>query len=370
MQVSFSGSPGQYASMVVTQNTVVVSSGALVCTGPSTRIREIDILVLRPNGTPLQQDNNVFSPCATQSPDYQGTKVINLGPLPDFGEYRVIVQQKTATGTGMLGFTLSPAVEGALAANGATTNVNVTRPGQGMTVNFSGTSGEFLSLLISQNTTAVVGGGLVCTGGSTRIPRIAFRLLKPDGTQLLADTHVFTTCSTSSPEYQGKRLLNLGPIPSTGDYKLVVQQPSAAGTGTLGFTLSSPVNGGVLAINGAKTAVTASRPGQSFEATFSGTFGQLLASVVNENNYNGTSPFSCTDPTAFVNNATIRILNPDGSQLASGTFNGALCSSMGQNYYGRTSTNLPALPSTGTYRILVQQNTAGTGTMGIAVLTR
>jgi YD repeat-containing protein len=191
--------------------------------------------------------------------------------------------------------------------DGSAVTITISRPGQHKAATFTGTTGQRLSLAFTS-----------VTAGS------AATVVKPDGTTLATTT-----------VYEGTNL-DLPDLPASGTYTIWVD-PIQAGTGSLTLTLSQELAVGAVAIDGSSVPVTFTRAGQRARATFSGTAGQRL----------GLAYTSVT--TGWPTN--IYVFKPDGSTLA---FAGTS---------GDGVKVLPALPTTGTYSILVDPPGANTGTV-------
>jgi YD repeat-containing protein len=194
-----------------------------------------------------------------------------------------------------------------IAIDGAAVTLTLTRPGQHQAATFTGTAGQRLSLAFTSVTAD--------SGVTVR---------KPDGTTL-ATAQVFTGA-----------VLDLPDLPATGTYAIWVD-PNNAGTGSLTLTLSAEVAGGSIPVDGSSTTVNLTRPGQNGRLTFSGTTGQQLSLA-----YTGVTTGWPT---------IISVLNPNGSELTSVWTGGA-----GVKV-------LPALPTTGTYTVLVNPYGINTGSL-------
>jgi large repetitive protein len=273
---------------------------------------------------------------------YEGTSVVNFGPLPATASYSILFQQtgEGAANTGPVTATLATPLTGAFPANSSTSNIGITHPGRSVLYTFSANAGDYRSVFISES------NGLI---KSTTV-----KVLDPQGGSVGTGT-LSTTASGSSPNvtYSGRMLLNVGPLPSTGTYSVLVQQTgSGAGeTGTLAVTFSEPA-AGTLSI-GTPSAVSVSWPGQSILYDFAGTDGQLLSLQVSE-------------AAGYISSATVRILNPGGSKLKSGTLTASVCPSCGNTYAGTMSMTSGALPGAGTYRVLVQQTSVDSTNTSVA----
>jgi hypothetical protein len=123
-------------------------------------------------------------------------------------------------------------------------------------------------------------------------------------------------------------------LPVTGTYTILFD-PTGTSTGSATVTLTSQLDAGTIAIDGASVTVTTARVGQRALLRFAGTAGQIVGLGVN------SSTFS---------NLNMYIYKPDGTQL---TWSGA-----------GTGTNFDmTLPVTGTYTILFDPNGMSTGSV-------
>jgi large repetitive protein len=334
MQVTFTGTAGQYL--------------ALVASEMSGTIPEATITVLTPTGAQLT--TTTFSPSNCPPPStpcgFNGSNLLNLGPLPGSGTYTVLVQQ-TASATGTLTFSVAaPVMIGAVPINGSALPaiLQAPPPGQGILASFTGTAGQFLTLQIIQNQCGDTNGATVVHG--------SVAVLKPDGTQLTSGSLNTSTSSCGvTGGSSGSTMLNLGALPASGTYQILFQQTVAPGNtnATLDFSLVTPILAGPIAINGTAVATTLQSPSQAILANFSGTAGQFLSLAIVES--------QCGDTTGVTGvNGSVAVLNPDGTQLTSGSLNtsGNTCNGVA-GASGSVVLNFGPLPATGTYQIIFQQ---------------
>jgi len=194
--------------------------------------------------------------------------------------------------------------------------VTTTVPGQNALLNFEGTAGQRVSLLMTNSS---FGGNCVYA-----------RILDP------TNTSVAFQCMTTSPNF-----LEPVTLPLTGTYTLVVD-PTSVATGSATFTLYDvpPDITGPITPGGSAVTVTFTTPGQNAQLTFANTAGQRVAILINNSTLGGncsysnivlqrpdgssTSTSSCVgsflDPTtiAMAGTSTIRV-NPYGSYTGSVT---------------------------------------------------
>lgn len=240
---------------------------------------------------------------------------------PTSGIYTVLVDPLGAA-TYSMTLTLSNDLNaGVLAVNGASATVTTTRPGQNFRQTFSGNAGQNLSLAFT---------------GASGYNNLASTIFKPDGATLYSNC-----CGTGT--------IDLSALPVTGTYTLLVDQRGPQ-TGTVTLTLSADVTGAI-AINGATVPVSIGRIGQRARLTFAGTAGQNLRA-----NFTGVNI-----PAVYGCLLEVDIRNPSGSTLVSR----AQISSPAGGF------DIPTLPSTGNYDVLIDPRDAcATASLNAAVVTR
>jgi len=185
---------------------------------------------------------------------------------------------------------------GRLALGGAILTPSFTTAGKIALVLFDGSAGQQLSLGI--------GGGIV--SATTTV-------YTPSGTLL----------TSGGTDFNGGAL-QVASLPVTGTYTILVA-PAGTNTGSAPLTLSQDLNLGAIQINGASVNVNISRQGQRARLTFNGTTGQRLTI--------GTANAT--------RNATYTVTKPESSQLIS-------------QVLGSGGLVLPALPTTGTYNLVLE----------------
>lgn len=269
----------------------------------SVSITSSTVSMLKPDGTTL-----VSTTISTSGGSLDPTTT-----LPTTGTYTIVVDPGS-TYTGSMTLTLSAALSGSITLDGASVPLSLTRIGQTARYTFSGTSGQWVSL------------GLT----SVTISSVTVTLLKPDGTTL-ASTSVGTGGGGLEPP---------STLPTTGTYTLVID-PSGVTTGNITLTLMSYLSG-TLNLDGTATTATIATVGQNARYTFSGTAGQWVS-------------FGFTAVT--ISSANVTLYKPDGTYLTAtsiGTAGGSLDLSA-------------ALPTTGTYALIVNPSGAYTGNLTITL---
>lgn len=234
--------------------------------------------------------------------------------LPTTGAYTIVVDPGS-TYTGSMTLTLSSALSGSITLDGATVPLTISRIGQTARYTFSGTSGQWVSL------------GLT----SVTLTSVTVTLLKPDGTTL-ASTSVGTGGGGLEPPTT---------LPTTGTYTIVVD-PSGVYTGNITLKLMSYLTG-TLNLDGTATTATITTVGQNALYTFSGTAGQWVS-------------VGFTSVTLSLANVTL--YKPDGTYLTANSIYPG-----GSNSLDLTA----ALPTTGTYTLVVNPSGAYTGATTITL---
>jgi YD repeat-containing protein len=144
-----------------------------------------------------------------------------------------------------------------------------------------------------------------------------------------------TTFSSAGSVGTGGGFIDTKTLGVTGTYTIMVD-PQSTNTGNMTLNLFNVVNVTGTISAGGTTPITIVTPGQNAEVTFTGASGQHVSLSVSGVTVPGFT--------------TYRVKKPDGSELASGsldTSGGFL--------------EIPYLPATGTYTILVDPSDAGTG---------
>ena len=266
------------------------------------------------------------------------TAFIEVPYLPERGVYTILVDPGS-TQTGTLTVKLNDATDltGAVTAGGSAATANITVPGQNAIYTFSGTTGQHVSISVS----------------NTTIVQCDFELYNPDGTTLVASGN--STCSTS-----GFPFYDVPQLPQNGQYRLVVD-PSAARTGTTTFTLNDATDvTGPITTDGTPITATTTVPGQRVRLTFSGSAGQVVAAVFDNNTISTGSTMSILGPTG----ATVWSVNSNPHTNA--FLDPSLWDSSGFSIWpvgDRT------LPSNGTYTLQIDPNDVGVGSIRTRLYT-
>ena len=214
----------------------------------------------------------------------------------------------------------------ALPIDGVPQTVANTVPGAGARLNFAATAGDNLGLGITGP-----------ASNPTPSMNVTASIYKPDGTPFTS-----TNCYTGGTQCAA----NLANLPATGGYTVIVR-PVADATGTLRLWLSRDVTR-TLAI-GTPMPLALDRPGSNARVGFAGTAGQALRLA-----WSGVAIVDATS------SASAYVYAPDGSTIRTASFaNGAI-----------GGIDLPTLPATGTYTVLVDPPVAATMSVNLTLSSR
>ena len=279
--IVFDGSAGQRISLQATNSTISSST----------------VRVIKPD------NSNLLSPTSLS-----GNWFVDSLTLPVTGTYTIVIDPNS-TFTGSMNLTLHnvpPDATATITAGGTAVTISTTTPGQNAIVTFEGTTGQRVSLNLTNVT----------------IASSAVIVTKPDGTILWSAA----TVSTSGVFFDALTL------PADGTYTISVD-PKVAATGAVTLTLYSvpPDITGTIVIGGPEVTVTINVPGQNASLSFTGTAGQIV-----NFDWSGTLSYA-TVP---------HIVKPDGTPLTSD--------------FGFEANGL-RLPVTGTYTIVIDPFGLSTG---------
>jgi large repetitive protein len=297
MSLAFSGTAGQRISLQIQPTSGSITG---VCS---------DISILQPGGT-----TSIFTGGGCPN------KFIDPLMLPVTGSYTIVLNVG-GTGTGTEKFTLydvPPDVSGTIAANGTPVSLTTTAPGQNMSLTFSGTAGQRISLQAQATSGSITG---ICSD---------LYILQPDGVTKF---------------YSGGGCPNLFSdvliLPVAGSYTIVLNVGGTA-TGTAAFTLYDlpPDANATITPGGGSVSLTTTTPGQNMNLVFNATAGQrvsLLAQPVS-----GSISGTCSN---------FSILHPNGTTRV---YSGGGCPSL--------FSDVVSLPVTGSYTIVLNVGGTATGT--------
>ncbi|WP_112277031.1 S8 family peptidase [Lentzea terrae] len=246
---------------------------------------------------------------------------VNGGTFPALtttGSHDLLVNAGSNSGT--LTSWLSADVDlGVMTTTGAQKTASLSRPGQHGRARFDGVAGQRLNLGL---TTFSAGFG-----------EHVVRLIRPDGT-------VVDYGMNPAP---GSVVFDV--LPATGTYEVVVKSSNGNGiTGSVSLTLSAPVNAGTVTIGGPTVRISVSRAGQDGQVSFTGAAAEKLR--LN------------TSGSTFSNKAfNLTILKPDGAPLVDRNFRP-----------DQGAFDLPVLPVSGSYTVLIDPAVAGTGSVNTGLV--
>src|SRR5919201_1882848 len=303
--VAFDGSSGQRVSLNFSN---VTFGGSSCCSATAS--------ILNPDGSTVV------------SPTYFGTSggYVYAVTLPQYGTYTILIDpQGTATGSASMTLNSVPAdATASITPGGSPVTLTTTVAGQNGSLTFSGTSGQRISL---DADTVTFPGSSCCSA--------TVALLAPDGSTLVPATYIGTLTSGE--------VIDATPLPQTGTYTIVVD-PQGQATGSARFTLYNvPADtSGTITPGGSPVTVTISTPGQNGTLAFTGSANQRISLNIDQVTIGSSSCCS----------AQVSIKNPDGSVLVNPTYFGTL---------GNTFVDTLTLAQTGTYTIVIDPQSNGTG---------
>jgi Bacterial pre-peptidase C-terminal domain len=264
------------------------------------------VYLFAPDGTQLAEDT---CPAATDFVDsvtapYTGTYTVGLNFLSN-SSGSVSVTPNNASD-----------VTSAITIGGSTVTSTTTVPGQNIALTFSGTAGNAISLLET---------------GSTFSSGANLTVFAPNGTPVSTTA---TISSSGNPLFVGPLTL-----PVSGTYKIYIDPPSSTtGQVTTALYNATPVTGTITA-GGSAVTFTNSSPGQNGMYTFTGTASERVSLAIQSVSFSSSYFYSPS--------ATVSILKPDGTTLASMT-------AYNTSVWSPTDfLDVQTLPSAGTYTVMV-----------------
>ncbi|WP_171159781.1 pre-peptidase C-terminal domain-containing protein [Usitatibacter palustris] len=317
-----SGTP---AAISVTRQGQNVRFSFAGTAGESTAIELAD-LVTSPSGQSITLQ--VYKPdgvlLTSTSTNTAGT-LLNLPSLPVTGAYSLVVRD-SQYGVGFSGrVTLDPGV--ALAIDGTMPTPTTVYAGETVRYTFAGTAGARVEFGLS---------GLTYASASSSTTWIS--VLKPDGS-----TQTSMSCSPAPSACE----VIVASLPITGTYVVTVAPPGTSLITGGSLALSTP-HVAALNINGASETANLARPGQTARFTFAGSASQLLR-------LNWTSATVVGGGSVLVS-----VLKPDGSTLTSVSYSNGATGGI----------DVPSLPTTGTYTVVVDPPAASTTSVPLTLVTR
>jgi len=271
---------------------------ALATTSPPNQ--RVAISIYKPDGACLAP-STCYATATTHSP-----YVNEMPELPSTGTYVVVAEMNPyddQNATFSVPVVVAEEVAIALTIDAAAADAATTVRGQYIRATFSGTTGQNL--------------GLGYTDAA----------LSPSGAYVMSVTYYAPNGSVIS---------SLNNLPQTGTYSALFKLSPETTQSSMKLWLSSEVTGSLSVNTPATIAVT--RPAQTARYTFSGTSGQRLRLA---------SGLTTMSPGTF--SVAFYVYKPDGTCLVSGCY-----------VIGTSSSpyvhDLPSLPTTGTYTVLVDMN--------------
>lgn len=303
---SINGTPVNVSSTVPGHNptltfTATQGQQARIDVSSSTYVAGTMLRLLRPDG------NLIGSVSITSS-----SAIIDSVTLPTAGTYKVVVDPPGAN-VGSATISVGGDVLGTITVGGASSTATINNQGQNAWLTFSGTAGQRISLKLSN---------VSISSGSVSIR-------KADGSYIGSFLIIGTNFN----------FIDTLVIPSTGQYSVLID-PSGTSTGSATVNLYSvPADAAGSITVGSNQTKTTTIPGQNLSLSFTGTLNQEVSVELV-----GVS----------ITSGTLRILKPDGSNLASTGFttSGAIISEA-------------VIPSAGTYQIYIDPNYDYVGSLTI-----
>lgn len=170
--------------------------------------------------------------------------------------------------------------------------------GQGSQFTFPAAVGTYVTITMQNQGTNLSGVQIRVTDANSNTVYNSNIVAPPTGTLGQMECN---TGANSSAGCWGNAVINLGPISAFSAGTYTVSAFSTAGSGTLTFTVSNPIVGNPLTINGAATTTNATLPGQSIIRSVNLTAGTQYTLTISETNgYLPAAQGVVLDPTATV----------------------------------------------------------------------
>jgi RHS repeat-associated protein len=299
--LAFEGTARQRVSLLASEETFGVGT----------------VSIMGPEGKKLVEEGTASG----ESFDIGEPKLYGPVTLPSTGTYTIAVAPaEEYRGSLKLSSSLVSDVKGSLAptAEGVSTGVSITEPGQRALYTVTGAANESVSLKTSE--TKFVGGG-----------NLHFEWLNPEGHRIYSEE--------TGPA--GNGFFPQVRFPTSGTYTLVVN-PANGDTGSMTLTAynASDVTGTITpTVAGESKVVSIGVPGQFARYTFSGESGQTVTLTATE---------------STISRGSLMVLNPEGGLVSGGETSFAK---------GGNGSVEPTLSSTGTYTILIEPEGSYTGSV-------
>ncbi|WP_232041832.1 hypothetical protein [Ralstonia wenshanensis] len=315
-------------SLAISQQAGATGRYSFTGTAGQTLGLGLDTLVTTPSGgyasVRVMAPDNVTTLVSCSDVGSAGNSC-NLPALPSSGTYTVVVTPGSVN-TALTGnLTLSNDAAATLTPNAPVTTFATTRAGQNARYTFNATAGQNLSL-------AWTGATFPGSYGSLSV-------VDPSGNTVASTPY-------ASGGYQPNGVFQLTNLQKSGTYT-VFMDPYQATTGQIGLQLLAPASG-TLTVDGPSLAIS-QQAGATGRYSFTGTAGQTLGL--------GLDTLVTTPSGGY---ASVRVMAPDNvTTLVS-------CSDVGS---AGNSCNLPALPSSGTYTVVVTPGSVNTALTGNLTLS-
>jgi hypothetical protein len=217
--------------------------------------------------------------------------------------------------------------------------------GQGSQFNFTANAGEYIAIAMQNQGSDLSGVQIRVQDANSNTVFNSNFVAPPTGTLGAMECNTGTNTAAGC---WGDAVINLGPISALSSGTYTVSAFSTAGTGSLAFTVSSPVMGTALTVNGASTSTSSFFPGQSIIKPVSLVAGTQYTLTISETN--GDLPAEQGV-----------VLDPSGNVIANIAMAATCPSSCGTSQYtgGGYTTFTPVM--TGNYNVLLQEQTQMNG---------
>jgi hypothetical protein len=253
--------------------------------------------------------------------------------LPISGTYAVVINNTGSIGGSvvMTIYQVPADVTGSIAVGGPAVTVQNTVPGQNGQLTLAGIQNQHISISIASSPFSSCNLSIFQPNPDLMPNSMGTLFAGP------------TSCSSSASFY------DVPLLPSTGTFTLLIDPGQAqTGTVTLKINDASDVTGTIIP-GGAPVTSTTTAPGQNIRLTFSGTAGQVVSAVFDNDTF----------PTQSVN---VSLLSPAGTTVKSTSISGSGFLDPA-NYCGNYPCSVTTLPSTGLYTLLLDPNGGDVGSI-------
>jgi YD repeat-containing protein len=335
MQVSVNAPPVTLPFRAIAGRYMSLAAEMFAAAGPF----GFQVTVFGPDGSALT--GRGFGTAFNVDVGWRGAGVLNFGPLQEGGTYKAVIEG--LSNGGEVHLTLSEAAQGGIPPRNDPHVVPVERAGQSVLRPFFGEAGRFVSIAVEEE--------LGFMHGATAT------IIKPDGTELLTKTFTITPGDGGvgggfENFRHGSAVVNMGPLPMTGRYQVLLQQidparPEDDIEGEWRLIFSEPFEGAISIDDDEAAEVSLNIPGKGVLYRFAGVAGQRYAIGLSSDDASGT-----------VDAMGVTVLDRYGREIAGGGMIILNTASGGTSLpakFGSGVVNVPPLPESGTYTIFVQQ---------------